>query len=44
MFTGFNERNREKVTLVNVDPEALRVLVDYVYTAEVEVTVDNVQV
>ncbi len=44
MFTGFEERNQSRVTLVNVDPEALRILVDYVYTSEVEVTEENVQV
>ena len=44
MFTGFEERNQTRVTLVNVDPEALRILVDYVYTSEVEVTEENVQV
>ena len=44
MFSGFEERNLDKVTLGDVDPDALRVLVDYVYTAEVEVTEDNVQV
>jgi kelch-like protein 2/3 len=44
MFTGFEERNQSRVTLVNVDPEALRILIDYVYTSEVEVTEDNVQV
>ena len=44
MFSDFEERNLDKVTLGSVDPDALRVLVDYVYTAEVEVTEDNVQV
>jgi len=44
MFTGFTERESNRVTLQGVDSQALQILVDYVYTSEVEVTEENVQV
>ena len=44
MFTGFEEKNLERVKLVDVDPDALEVLVEYVYSSEVDVTESNVQV
>ena len=43
MFTGFDEKNKSRVTLQDVDPQALEILVNYVYTSEVEVTEENVQ-
>lgn len=43
MFSGFEESNQEKITLGEVDPEALLTLVDYVYTSTVDVNEDNVQ-
>ena len=43
MFTGFEEKNQERVKLVDVDPHALSILVNYVYTATVDVTEANVQ-
>ena len=44
MFTSFEESKSERVTLQGVDATALQLLVDYVYTSEVHVTEDNVQV
>ncbi|KAG7205534.1 hypothetical protein KM043_007512 [Ampulex compressa] len=44
MFTSFEERDQERITLQGVDYSALELLVDYVYSAEVHVTEDNVQV
>ena len=35
MFTGFTERDSSRVTLQGLDPEALQILVEYVYTSEV---------
>ena len=35
MFTGFTERDSSRVVLQGVDPEALHILVDYVYTSQV---------
>merc|ERR1719300_1490794 len=43
MFTGFTERDSSRVVLQGVDPEALHILVDYVYTSCVDVTEENVQ-
>ncbi|XP_077999159.1 kelch-like protein 3 [Glandiceps talaboti] len=44
MFTGeLSESRAEKVTLQEIDGKALNLLVDYVYSAEVQVTEDNVQ-
>jgi len=43
MFTGFTERDENRVTLQAIDSDALQILVDYVYTSEVEVTEENVQ-
>lgn len=43
MFTGFTERESSRVTIQQVDPEALETLVEYVYTSQVEVTEENVQ-
>ena len=43
MFSGFDETNKSRITLKDVDPHALEILINYVYTSEVEVTEDNVQ-
>ncbi|MBN3305873.1 KLHL3 protein, partial [Amia calva] len=45
MFTGdMSESKAQRVEIKDVDGQTLRKLVDYVYTAEIEVTEDNVQV
>ncbi|KAH8333930.1 hypothetical protein KR059_004589 [Drosophila kikkawai] len=44
MFTGFEESRQTRITLQSVDARALELLIDYVYTATVEVNEDNVQV
>uniref|UniRef100_A0A0A9YYK4 Kelch-like protein diablo n=2 Tax=Lygus hesperus TaxID=30085 RepID=A0A0A9YYK4_LYGHE len=44
MFTSFEESRQERIVLQGVDPYALQLLIEYVYTAEVHVTEDNVQV
>ena len=36
MFTGFTERDSSRVVLQGLDPEALQILVEYVYTSEVD--------
>ena len=43
LFPGFEESRLDRVTLQNVDPSALVTLIDYVYTAKVDVTEENVQ-
>lgn len=44
MFTSFEESRQDRITLQNVDFQALQLLVEYVYTSLVEVTEENVQV
>lgn len=44
MFTGFTESRANKITLQGLDGTALALLIDYVYSAEVQVTEENVQV
>ncbi|KAM4586731.1 kelch-like protein 3 isoform 1-T1 [Fundulus diaphanus] len=45
MFTGdMSESKAPRVEIREVDGQTLRKLVDYIYTAEIEVTEDNVQV
>ncbi|XP_025837094.1 ring canal kelch homolog [Agrilus planipennis] len=43
MFTSFEESKQDRVTLQGVDHQALSLLLDYVYTSEVQVTEENVQ-
>lgn len=40
----FEESRRDKITIQGIDSEALKLLVEYVYTSCVDVTEDNVQV
>ncbi|KAL1115636.1 hypothetical protein AAG570_005926 [Ranatra chinensis] len=44
MFTSFEESRQERIVLQGVDSYSLQLLIDYVYTSEVHVTEDNVQV
>lgn len=44
MFTSFEESKQDRITLQGVDHQALMLLVEYVYTSEVQVTEENVQV
>lgn len=44
MFTSFEESKQDRITLQGVDHQALSLLVEYVYTSEVQVTEENVQV
>lgn len=44
MFTSFEESKQDRITLQGVDAQALQLLVQYVYSSEVQVTEDNVQV
>ena len=43
MFTGFQEKDKTKVHLVDVNPDSLKTLLDYAYKTEVQVTESNVQ-
>lgn len=44
MFNSFEESKQDRITLQGVDYQALLLLVEYVYTSEVQVTEENVQV
>lgn len=45
VFAGdMSESKAHQVEIREVDGQTLRKLVDYIYTAEIEVTEDNVQV
>ncbi|XP_064458270.1 kelch-like protein 2 [Ornithodoros turicata] len=44
MFTSFTESRASKITLQGLDGTALSLLIDYVYSAEIQVTEENVQV
>lgn len=42
--SGFEESRQDRIVLQDIDGSALQLLIDYVYTAEVLVTEENVQV
>ncbi|KAJ8931829.1 hypothetical protein NQ314_015226 [Rhamnusium bicolor] len=44
MFSSFEESRQDRIVLQEVDHQALLLLVEYVYTSEVQVTEENVQV
>nr|XP_023029645.1 ring canal kelch homolog [Leptinotarsa decemlineata] len=44
MFSSFEESRQDRIVLQEVDHQALSLLVEYVYTSEVHVTEENVQV
>ena len=45
MFTGeLSESKQTNVTMKDVDPLALEMLLEFAYTAEIQVTEENVQV
>ncbi|KAJ8979857.1 hypothetical protein NQ317_016041 [Molorchus minor] len=44
MFSSFEESRQDRIVLKEIDHQALLLLIEYVYTSEVQVTEDNVQV
>jgi len=40
----FEESRQKRIIIQEVDPKALRLLLDYVYTSEIKVNEQNVQV
>lgn len=44
MFTSFEESNKDHVVIRELDSTALILLVDFIYTAQIMVTEENVQV
>ena len=44
MFTcGMRESTQEEIELIDIEPQAMELLIDFAYTGEIEVTTDNVQ-
>lgn len=43
-FTNFKESNNGNVILSKLDSTALKLLVDFIYTAQIVITEENVQV
>ncbi|OXA37050.1 Ring canal kelch [Folsomia candida] len=43
MFTSFEEKDKEKVKILGVEPTSLQILVTYVYTGQISISEDNVQ-
>ena len=44
MFSNFDERNKDLVNIRELDSTILQLLVNYIYTGEIMVTKENVQV
>ncbi|XP_060870648.1 kelch-like protein 2 [Metopolophium dirhodum] len=44
MFSNFGERNKDVVIIRELDSTILQILVDYIYTGEIMITKENVQV
>lgn len=44
MFTKFEERKLDRIVIQEIDSTALELLIEYVYTSEISVTEENVQV
>lgn len=44
MFTcGMRESSQEEIKLLDIEPQAMELLIEFAYTGEIEVTTDNVQ-
>ena len=44
MFTNFDERHQNRIVLQDIDPIALGLLLDFLYTSKIQVTEGNSQV
>lgn len=44
MFTEFEEKSRDRIEIKDVDAFALQSLIEYVYTSEILIIEENVQV
>jgi len=43
MFTCFEESKQHRIILKDIDPKALELLLEYIYTSKIQITEDNVQ-
>jgi len=44
MFSSFDESNKDLVNIGEIDSTILQLLIDYIYTGEIMITQENVQV
>lgn len=44
MFSVFSESDKDLVKIKELDSNVLQLLIDYIYTGEIMVTIENVQV
>ena len=44
MFTGYQETHQKRIVLKDIDPKALSLLLDYIYTSEIPFNEENAQV
>lgn len=44
MFSHFDEVNQDQVTIGGVDFQSMQSIIEYVYTARIEINEDNVKV
>jgi len=44
MFTSFEERNKDHIIIKKIDSTILQLLINYIYTGEIIVNEENVQV
>jgi len=44
MFSNFDESNKDLINIRELDSTILQLLVDYIYTGEIMITKENVQV
>jgi len=44
LFTNLNENNKYIVNIKELDSTALQIMVDYIYTGEIKIAEQNVQV
>ena len=42
MFTRFDEANKERISIKDINGKALQLLIDYIYTGKIEVSEENV--
>ena len=44
MFDRFDESHQERIVLQDIDPKALGLLLDFLYTSQIQITEQNAQV
>lgn len=44
MFTGFEESRQDRITIQGIDYQAISLLVEYMYTSNIQIQEENVQI